>query len=281
MSIIGFPAQRVRNALPIGTAVIGAGYFGKLHARSYLQLPSSRLDAIIDPDPETRTFAERIGVPWFAAPDALPDSVRAVSVATPVDTHYPIARKLLERGIDVLLEKPIAETLEQAADLRALASSRGRLLQIGHIERFNPAFAAAAGVLRQARCIRAYRASEHRPRHAAMDVVVDLMIHDLDLVLSQHEARIVELRAEGCSHGYTPIDEARAQLTFANGCRVEFDARWGVASVVNSERRMMIELADGVWTLDFRQRQAGLRGNDGTIEIENAAVASPHDQLML
>lgn len=267
------------SARPICTAVVGIGYFGSLHAHSHAHLPGCRLVAVVDPDPATRPLAEHLGVAWMASIDELPSSVRAVSVATPIETHYAIARQLLERGMDVLLEKPIAETIEQAAHLRALASARGRVLQIGHIERFNPAFAAASGVIRHAHCIRARRTSERKPRSPTMDVVVDLMIHDLDLILSQRDANIVDLRATGRSHGYSLIDEAHAQFVFADGCRVELEARWGPTGEGSGHRQMIVELADGTWTLDFRQRQTSRSGIDGTLAIADAARSATGDEL--
>lgn len=266
-------------ASAIQTAVIGVGYFGTLHAHCYARLPSSSLVALIDPEPATQTLANEFGVAWYHSIDALPSSVTAVSIATPVETHYVLTRKMLERGLDVLLEKPIAETMEQAAHLRAVAESHSRILQIGHIERFNPAFSAAAGVLRAAHCIRAQRTSERQPRTAAMDVVVDLMIHDLDLILSQCEAHVVELRAQGRSHGYTDIDEAHAQLVLSNGCHVELNACWGIAGCAASGRHMVVELADGVWTLDFRQRQTWRCAGDGSANIQSADQPLAHDQL--
>jgi predicted dehydrogenase len=264
---------------PVCTGVVGVGYFGALHAQCYANLPSSRLAALVDPEPATQALANKFGVPWYRSIDALPSSVTAVSIATPVETHYALTRTLLERGIDVLLEKPIAETMEQAAHLRALAQSHRRILQIGHIERFNPAFSAAAGVLRAAHCIRAYRTSERQPRSIAMDVVVDLMIHDLDLILSQCAAHVVELHAHGRGHGYTDIDEAHAQLVLSNGCRIELHASWGVASRGATGRHMVVELADGVWTLDFRQRQTWRCASDGSTDIENVVGVAPQDEL--
>src|SRR5688500_523751 len=132
---------------PIGTAVVGVGYFGSLHALCYARLPGSRLQALVDPDPLTRSLAEHLGVPWFSQLAGLPPTVRAVSVATPVATHYALAKTLLQRGLDVLLEKPIAETAEQAAKLQTMAEAKCCLLQIGHIERFNPAFATGPALL--------------------------------------------------------------------------------------------------------------------------------------
>jgi predicted dehydrogenase len=278
-SLIAVSESCVR--VPICTAVVGVGYFGSLHAKSYARLPGSRLVALVDPAPAARDLAEQLGVAWFGCMDELPSTVRAVSVATPVDTHYAITKFFLERGVDVLLEKPIAETVEQAADLRHLAEKRNCILQIGHIERFNPAFSAAADALPRALRIRAQRTSRRPPRPGAMDVVVDLMIHDLDLILSRLDADGVQVNARGCSNGYTVIDDAQAELVFANGCRVELGARWGADGVLAVDRQMIAELSDGeVWTLDFHQRRAWRRSTDGVTVAEIPSRHQHKDELM-
>lgn len=240
----------------IGTAVVGVGYFGSLHALCYSRLAGSRLLALVDPDPATQALAAQLGVPWSAHLDRLPPEVQAVSVATPVASHYEVARTLLERGLDVLLEKPISETSSQAAELHALAEANHCVLQIGHIERFNPAFACAPALLPRATSIRTVRTTRRTPRPGALDVVIDLMIHDLDLIRCSVLSGIVELRARGCSHGLSPIDDAEVELLFANGCLACLSARWGPAT--RQEDRCMTALlgAGEMWAFDFRQRQA-------------------------
>ena len=240
----------------IGTAVVGAGYFGSLHALCYSRLAGSQLQALVDPDPMTQSLAEHLGVPWFSHVADIPPTVRAVSVATPVATHYALAKALLQRGLDVLLEKPIAETAAQAVELQILAEAKWCVLQIGHIERFNPAFAAGPALLAQARTINTVRTTQRPPRISALDVVIDLMIHDLDLILYGVVSPLVELQASGCSHGLTPIDEAQVKLIFANGCRAHLSAHWG--SATRQEARCMIAELDNneTWVMDFRGRAA-------------------------
>lgn len=241
---------------PIGIAVVGVGYFGSRHAQCYSHLAGCQLLALVDPDPMKQELAEHLGVPWLSSIDDLPPGVRAVSVATPVNTHYAVAKILLERGYDVLLEKPIAATAAEAAELRILAEANHCILQIGHIERFNPAFAIGPSLLSRAHTIRTMRTTRRTPRLNAQDVVIDLMIHDLDLIRYGVVSQLVRMQASGCSHGLSPIDEAQVDLFFANGCRACLCAQWGLASK-QEDRCMVIELdQDETWNIDFRQRVA-------------------------
>lgn len=240
----------------IGTAVVGVGYFGSRHAQCYSRLAGCKLLALVDPDPTTQTLAEHLGVAWRNHVDDLPAAVHAVSVATPLHTHYAVAKSLLERGYDVLLEKPIAETAAQAESLRTLAVVNRCILQIGHIERFNPAFAVGPALLSRARAIWTVRTTRRAPAVGAPDIVVDLMIHDLDLIRYGVLSHPVALQASGCSHGYSPIDEAHVDLTFANGCRACLRACWG-PHVRQEDRCMFVELSKNeTWAIDFRQRVA-------------------------
>jgi predicted dehydrogenase len=240
--------------LPVDTAVVGVGYFGSLHALCYSRLPGSRLQALVDPDPITQSLAEHLDVPWFTCVAELPSTIRAVSVATPVATHFGLTKSLLQQGLDVLLEKPIAETAAQATELQMVAEANKCILQIGHIERFNPAFTAGRGLLPLARTIRSVRTTRHPPRSSALDVVIDLLIHDLDLILHSLASSVVELHASGRSCGLTAVDEVEVELTFSNGCRAYLDAHWG-PDTEQEERRMIAELEnDETWVIDFRQR---------------------------
>ncbi|HYD95288.1 MAG TPA: Gfo/Idh/MocA family oxidoreductase [Noviherbaspirillum sp.] len=270
-------------ALTLGTAVIGVGYFGSLHACCYSRLPGNRLLALVDPDPATQALAERLSVPWYKQLESLPSSVQAVSVATPVASHYEVTRTLLLRGIDVLLEKPITETPAQAAELRYLAEASQCVLQVGHIERFNPAFACGPALLSQARSVRSIRTTRRSPRASARDVVIDLMIHDLDLIRCGIRADVVELQASGRSHGLSPIDEAEVDLTFANGCRVCLHAHWGSATGAE-DRCMVVEVGEHeTWAIDFRQRISYRMTKDRASEPDFMPAASVpgHDALSL
>jgi predicted dehydrogenase len=233
--------------------VIGAGHFGRRHALCYARLAGSELQALVDPDPATQSLAEHLGVAWYSHIADLPPTVRAVSIATPVASHYTLAKTLLERGLDVLLEKPIAETAAQAIELQMLAKTKSCVLQIGHIERFNPAFKTGPALLRRAHAIRTTRTTQRPPRVGALDVVIDLMIHDLDLILYGVACPLDDLHASGCSHGLTPIDEAQVELVFVNGCRAHLRAHWSCAG--REDRYMIAELGNSeTWMMDFNRR---------------------------
>lgn len=260
--------------LPVDTAVVGVGYFGSLHALCYFRLPGSRLQALVDPDPITQSLAEYLGVPWFTCVSELPPTIRAVSVATPVATHFGLTRSLLRQGLDVLLEKPIAETASQAMELRRVAEANQCILQIGHIERFNPAFTTGRLLLPLARTIRSVRTTRHPPRPSVLDVVIDLMIHDLDLILHSLDSSVTELRASGRSRGLTAIDEAEVELTFSNGCRAYLDAHWG-GSTEQEERRMVAELENHeTWVIDFRQRTTCRKASSSSSDAFPADVCT-------
>ena len=261
--------------LPVDTAVVGVGYFGSLHALCYSRLPGSRLQALIDPDPITQSLAEHLDVPWFTCVAELPHTIRAVSVATPVATHFGLTKSLLLQGLDVLLEKPIAETAAQAAELQMVAEANQCILQIGHLERFNPAFTTGRALLPLARTIRSVRTTRHPPRPSSLDVVIDLMIHDLDLILHSLDSSVVELYAYGRSCGLTPVDEVEVELTFSNGCRAYLDAHWGLGTE-QEERRMIAELKnDETWIIDFRRRTTYRKASN------SSSGASPADNRTL
>ena len=288
------PAPPIGTAVvPIGTAVVGVGYFGRRHALCYARLAGSSLQALVDPDPAAQSLAEHLGVDWYSHVTDLPSTVRAVSIATPVASHYALAKTLLERGLDVLLEKPIAETAAQAIELQRLADAKNCVLQIGHIERFNPAFKFGPALLSRAHTIRTVRTTQRPPRVGALDVVIDLMIHDFDLILYGVACPLIDLHASGCSYGLTPIDEAQVELVFANGCRAHLRAYWG-RGAGQEDRYMIAELGNNeAWMMDFNRRASFCTTFDSSIHnlgnsenpaLVSAAQDSPggqHDTLSL
>ncbi|MFC5740258.1 Gfo/Idh/MocA family protein [Dyella tabacisoli] len=267
----------------MGTAVVGVGYFGSLHAQCYSRLPGCKLIAVVDPDPAAQSVAQRLGVSWLRDIDELPHSVQTVSVATPVGTHYALTKSLLKRGFDVLLEKPIAETPEQAKELCMLAATNRRILQIGHIERFNPAFSLGPSLLSRAQAIDMARTTQRPPRGDQLNVVMDLMIHDLDLILYGVASVITGFHAEGHSRGITAIDDACVELRFGNGCVVRLNSHWGGAASGN-DRCMLVRLEGGeTWALDFLRRTAyrttPTQPHDQ--DLPTQISSPPHDSLSL
>jgi predicted dehydrogenase len=201
------------------TAVVGVGYLGRFHAQKYATLPRSRLVAVVDQSAAaSAAVAAELGVESLTDYRALLGKVDAVSVVTPTPTHYAIAREFLEAGAHVLVEKPMTVTVEEGAALIAAAKAAQRILQVGHLERFNAALQAVQPILSVPRFIESARLAPFKQRGTDVDVVLDLMIHDIDLILSIVRSPVVAVDAIGTSVFSREIDIANARLRFANGC---------------------------------------------------------------
>ena len=165
------------------TAVIGVGYLGRFHAQKYRQIEESELVAVVDSNADAaRKVADELGVEAVADYRSVIDRVDAISIAVPTPLHHAVACAALERGVHVLVEKPIATTVEEASDMIRLAERHGCVLQVGHLERFNPAIVAAADRLRTPRFVESHRLAPFKQRGTDVSVVLDLMIHDIDLI---------------------------------------------------------------------------------------------------
>lgn len=239
---------------PIRTAVIGVGHQGRWHAEKFEALEHSRLVAVVDADGErAQAVGGELGVEGVTDYRDLFGRVDAVSVATPTPSHYEIVGALLEQGIHVLVEKPIASTLEEAGELVRLAEARGLVFQVGHLERFNPAVMAVAPTVTQPRFIESLRIAPYQPRGVDVSVVLDLMIHDIDLIHSFARSRAVRADAVGRPIFSDNIDIANARITFENGC---------VANVTSSrislkkERTIRIFESHAYHSIDLLTKQA-------------------------
>jgi len=203
-------------------AVLGVGSLGKEHARLYAELAQAgQMDfvGVYDVLPETaRRVADKCRVRAFDSVSAAVEAAEALSVVTPTSSHFELARQLLEEGRHVLLEKPMTETAAQAAELVQLANRRGAVLQVGHVERFNPVFHYLETVATEPRFIETHRLSPYPARSTDIGVVLDLMIHDLDVVLAFVKAPVVSVDAVGIPVLSASEDIANARLRFANGC---------------------------------------------------------------
>lgn len=220
------------------TAVIGVGSLGRHHARIHHELPEANLVAVVDTDLDrAREYAAQFGCEAMTDPRELVGRVDAVSVAAPTVDHAPIGSLLLESGISCLIEKPIGSSLEEADQLIAAARTGSAVLQVGHIERFNPAVVAAARVITTPRFIECHRLAEFTPRSLDIDVVMDLMIHDIDIILSLVGADVEDVRAAGIGVLTPRIDIANARLEFTNGCIANV-----TASRVSAERVRKLRL---------------------------------------
>ena len=206
--------------VPVKVGVIGIGNMGWHHARVLSLLKDAELVGVADPDPDRGQLAkEQFGCGWFADYREMLSEVEAVCIAVPTLLHHAVGLACLDAGLHVLIEKPIAASQEEASALIASASRNGRLLQVGHIERFNPAFRELIKVVANEEVVvlEARRHSPHADRANDVSVVLDLMIHDLDLVLELAQAPVVSLAAAGGRSAEGPIDYVNATLGFANG----------------------------------------------------------------
>jgi predicted dehydrogenase len=218
--------------MTIPTAVVGAGRFGREHARVYSISPNARLVAVCDINEDRgRQVAEGLGAEFTSDFRSLIGKVQAVSLAAPTTSHCEIAVELLDAGISVLVEKPIAATIAEADVMIASASRSKSVLQVGHLERFNPAVAAAGRIVTTPLFFEAHRLSTFTPRSLDIDVVMDLMIHDIDVVLSLVRSEIEEVRAAGVPILTSKVDIANARIEFSNGCVANL-----TASRVSSDR---------------------------------------------
>lgn len=221
-------------------AVIGVGALGQHHARIVSQLPDVTLVAVADPRPEQgQKVATSAGTRWVANHRELIDEVDAVTIAVPTCLHVNVATDFLENGIHSLVEKPLAADLADAHRLVRMAERSGATLQVGHIERFNPAFQAASEICDSPKYIRAERLSPFSFRSTDIGVVHDMMIHDLDLVLALVRSPVIRVEALGLGLMSFHEDSVQARLTFANGCVADLAA----SRLHPSSRRTMT-----VWT---------------------------------
>jgi predicted dehydrogenase len=218
--------------------VAGAGQFGANHIRVCSQSPLADLVAIVDPDPEKLAAAD-VPPTCLRLPDTsqLPGKVDAVIVAAPTSAHESVGLRLLQSGIDVLIEKPIAPDLDAADRLIAAARTNGRILQVGHLERFNPVVIALEQAVTLPLFFEVHRMSMFSPRSLDVDVVLDLMIHDLDVVLSLARGELQEIRAAGVSVLSRKVDIANVRLQFSDGCVANL-----TASRISTERVRKLRL---------------------------------------
>ncbi len=240
----------------IRVAVIGAGAFGSEHARVYSEVASSRLAAVCDID-ETRggTVAQRYNADFVPDYRELIGKVDAASLTVPTESHEAIAGELLNAGIAVLVEKPIARAVDEADRIIEAAKRTGAVLQVGHLERFNPAVIAAARIITQPRFFEAHRLSIFTPRSLDIDVVMDLMVHDIDVVLSFVNSEVSEVRAAGVPILTSRIDIANARIEFANGCVANL-----TASRVSADRvRKLRFFQPGEYvSIDYAAQETGI-----------------------
>ena len=238
----------------IPSAVIGVGYLGKFHAEKYAGSSKANLVAVVDID---GARAAEVGA--AAGTAALTDyreilgRVRCVSIAVPTRLHFQVARDFIEAGIDVLVEKPITADLSEARELVRLAEAKNVILQVGHLERFNPAIRHLEGVIKEPKFVECHRLAPFVERGTDVDVVLDLMIHDIDVIASLVRAPIQRVESVGVPVLTEKPDIANARINFANGC---------IANVTSSrvslkrERKIRFFQPDAYISIDYDQRRA-------------------------
>lgn len=245
-------------------AVVGVGHLGRYHAEKYAAHPEVTLTAVVDRDEaRARAVGEALGVPPLTDCRALAGKVDCASVAVPTPSHYRVARDLLESGIDVLVEKPLTTSVDEGKALLELAVRGGRVLQVGHLERFNPAIRALGGRVTEPRFIECQRLAQFGERGIDVDVVLDLMIHDLDLILTMVASPVRAVEAVGVPVLTPSVDIANARLRFANGCIANLTAS---RVSLRRERKLRIFQPDAYFSIDFDERRGRVvrREPDGT-----------------
>jgi predicted dehydrogenase len=238
---------------PVRVGVVGVGHLGQHHARVVASLPGARLVAVVDTDPGRRAEAAgRFGVPAHADHRELLGRVDAACVAVPTHHHRDVAAALLAGGVDVLVEKPIAESVEAAEDLVGLAAEAGRILQVGHIERFNGAVRALRGLVEAPGFIEVHRLSPYAGRGTDVDVILDLMIHDIDIVLSLVRSPLETVHAAGVPVLTDQVDIANARLQFATGCVANLTAS---RVSINRMRKIRLFQRDAYFSVDYATQE--------------------------
>ncbi|MBP7568669.1 MAG: Gfo/Idh/MocA family oxidoreductase [Acidobacteria bacterium] len=266
------------NSRKVKVGVVGVGSLGKAHARIYSELPEADLVGIFDVDAaRAAAMAKEYGTEAYADMDALAARVEAVSVVVPTDRHHEVGLRLLDRGVHLLIEKPIASSTAEAEELVARAQEKKAILQVGHVERFNPVLSFLDGLHHPPRFIEAHRLAPYPPprpglppRGTEVSVVLDLMIHDIEVILHLVRSPVREIRAVGVPVLSPTEDIANVRLEFENG---------GVANITASRispermRKIRVFLEDTYISLDY-QNQAGelFRKSAGGISREDIPI---------
>ena len=240
------------NPLRIGVA--GVGHLGKLHVKMLADMPGVQLAGVFDTDEtKAKSVAAEYGTRAWSTLDALMEQVDAITVATTTTAHFAVASEALQRGVHVFLEKPITETVAEANEICRLARERNVIVQVGHIERFNPAILALEGFPLQPLFVESHRLAQFKPRGTDVAVVLDLMIHDIDLILTFVKSPVRQIDANGVAVVSDTIDIANARIQFESGC---------VANVTASRisqramRKMRLFQPNAYISLDFAEGMA-------------------------
>ncbi len=246
---------------PLRVGVIGIGHLGKEHARIYRDLPETSLIGICDTDPSKKEKAASLGIPFFERFQDMIGQVDAVSIATPTSTHHKVAKEFLNAGIHTLIEKPITLRLEEADELIALAKKKNCALQVGHIERHNPGFKRIEEIAKNVGFLEIHRLGPFTGRINDCGVVLDLMIHDLDIVLGLLKSPVASVDAVGISV-LTPYEDiANVRLRFQNGAVANITAS---RLTPEKQRKIRIFQEDAYISLDYEAQSAKIFRKEGS-----------------
>ena len=238
----------------IRTAVVGVGYLGKFHANKYYNMEGVELVGVVDTDMQrAKEIATDLETRAYADYRDLMGKVDAVSIVVPTSEHFEISRAFLENNVDLLVEKPFTTTLDEADELIRLSKSKGLLVQVGHLERYNPAVVALRDIIKQPLFIESHRLSIFKNRATDVSVVLDLMIHDIDIILNFVKSELTAIHASGAPVITDNIDIANARLMFDNGCVANVTAS---RVSMKDERKMRLFQQDAYVAIDFANHQA-------------------------
>ncbi len=243
--------------------VIGVGYLGRFHAHKYSSLPEVELVAVVDNDADkANEVAAETQCEALTDYRQLFGKVDLVSIAVPTQYHYPVAKDCLENGIHILLEKPITQTVAEADELIEMARLRNLVFQVGHLERFNPAVLALEGVINKPMFIESHRLAPFKPRGTDVNVVLDLMIHDIDIILNIVRSDIKLINSVGVPVISPEVDIANARIQFENGCVANVTASRASREAM---RKIRIFQPDAYISIDYQTRRIGLfrKGGEG------------------
>ena len=252
--------------MPIKMALVGCGHMGKIHLQKLSSFDEIQIVGIVDVDTKrANDLAQPINVPAFNNYKKLLGNVDGVIIATPTETHYQIAKDFLKSGTHILLEKPITSRQDQAQELIDLAQARQLILQVGFLERFNPAFSKILPIIKKPLLIESRRLSEFTGRSTDIDVVLDLMIHDIDLILSIVREDVCDIRAQGVSFITDKLDMASARIEFSNGCIADLNA-----SRISSkkERTLTVFEANQIFFIDLLNRRVVYSAKEQNKDID-------------
>jgi predicted dehydrogenase len=261
------------NALkdPLPVAVIGCGRMGRLHARVYSQMPRVKLVGVCDADLEAASaVAEEFGGTAYASAESLPSDLAAVTIAVPTKFHLDIALPLLKRGVACLIEKPLAESSAQGRKIVDAGRDGKALIQVGHIERFNPAVRAMGRLGIKPRFMEVTRISPLTFRSIDVGVVLDMMIHDIDIILQLANSTAVKIDAVGVSVIGQVEDICNARITFANGCVANLTAS---RLAMKTERKLRVFSMDAYVSIDYQKKYGIVVRRTGNVDSIRDTVA--------